>query len=465
MRKFRVWGIVIGPLILFSACRTIQPLAPSSTRAMIVPIQSESSDISVPIELDLKPYLLEAEKQVPRSYTGKEEQCDGLSVYYSFNRQSIQYAGKANALNYSVNGALRLKLSYCPQCVYLMGAEGNCIIPRVVVSCGYDEPLRKFKVDYSTKIKVNSNFTLDASTALKNFEMLDPCEFTIANIDVTDRVEEEVSQQLITLGKEIDEQIEAVDVKSFAKDAWKTLSEPIEIEKFGKLWLNPSAIGLGEIKLNDTRVSFPLNLEFAPVLSSEPLKIPPRPLPNLTNLEPQKGLDFSLDTKMSFDSLSSIATQLISGKPFVVKRKKILIDRVDITGSNDHRIILKLLFSGFQRGTLYVLAEPFLNDSLQTLEFRRLDFDVETRNVLLKSAKWLFHARILEKMQQYAVFDYSKGLMEVKKEINRSLNQEITEGVKMEGGVTNLRPTLLQFNDQEFLLRTRILGKMKLIIN
>ena len=85
--------------------------------------------------------------------------------------------------------------------------------------------------------------------------------------------------------------------------------------------------------------------------------------------------------------------------------------------------------------------------------------------MLLKSAKWLFHARILEKMQQYAVFDYSKGLMEVKKEINRSLNQEITEGVKMEGGVTNLRPTLLQFNDQEFLLRTRILGKMKLIIN
>jgi hypothetical protein len=298
-----------------------------------------------------------------------------------------------------------------------------------------------------------------------NFEMLDPCEFTIANIDVTDRLEEEVSQQLITLGKEIDGQIEAVDVKSFAKDAWKTLSEPIKIEKFGKLWLNPSAIGLGEIKLNDTRVSFPLNLEFSPVLSSDPLKIPPRPLPNLTNLKPQKGLDFSLDTKMSFDSLSSIATQLISGKPFVVKRKKIFIDRVDITGSNDHRIILKILFSGFQRGTLYVLAEPFLNDSIQTLEFRRMDFDVETRNVLLKSAKWLFRARILEKMQQYAVFDYSKLLVEVKKEINHSLNQQIAEGVKMEGGVTNLTPTLLQFNDQAFLLRTRILGKMKLIIN
>jgi hypothetical protein len=68
-------------------------------------------------------------------------------------------------------------------------------------------------------------------------------------------------------------------------------------------------------------------------------------------------------------------------------------------------------------------------------------------------------------MQQYAVFDYSKLLVEVKKEINHSLNQQIAEGVKMEGGVTNLTPTLLQFNDQAFLLRTRILGKMKLIIN
>jgi len=101
------------------SCKTIEPTLPQNAVKPIPPLTPEVSNVSIPIEIDLKTYLNDAEKALPKSFSGKNEQCEGLSTSYYFTREKINFKGSANAMTYSVNGALKLKLNYCQKCQYL----------------------------------------------------------------------------------------------------------------------------------------------------------------------------------------------------------------------------------------------------------------------------------------------------------------------------------------------------------
>ena len=66
--------------------------------------------------------------------------------------------------------------------------KGSCVIPRVYLSCGEDEPMRRFSLDYSTAIKVASDYTFNTATTLKKFQLLDPCQMTPGLIDFLEQL-------------------------------------------------------------------------------------------------------------------------------------------------------------------------------------------------------------------------------------------------------------------------------------
>jgi hypothetical protein len=461
MRIFS-WLPVVA--LLVTACKSIEPTVPQNSVKPIPPLVPEVSNVSIPIEIDLKTYLNDAEKSLPKSFSGKNEQCEGLSTSYYFTREKINFKGSGNAMSYSVNGALKLKLNYCPKCQYLLDEKGSCVIPRVYLSCGDDEPMRRFTLDYSTNIKVGSDYTFNTSTSLKKFQLLDPCQMTIANIDVTSDVEKEIKKQLVGLQSEIDKQFKAIDIKSSAKEAWDLLQDPNLVPGYGYLNLNPSSLALSDIKLVDKKATLGLSIDISPSFTTEKPVVNKLSLPILGSSTKSSGLNFGLDVVLSYDSLTSFVRQSFVGQIFEVKRKKIKVDDIQVSGSKDNRIVLKTTISGSKKGTIYLLAQPVLNDSLKRMELRNVDFDVETKSLLMKSAKWFFNSKIIDLIEKNGNFDYTSMVEDMKTEVNNSLNQEISKGVKMNGAINSIELKQLYYTTSHLVLRARLSGNLKLIL-
>jgi hypothetical protein len=460
--KTILYTVLIGCLL--TSCKAIETAVPENFVEPYPALNSEVSAITIPVEIDLSSYLKAAEKEIPKSYSGKNEQCEGVSTAYSIKRDEIKFSGSGNKIGYELGGQLKLKINYCPKCQTLTDEKGACIIPRVHVSCGENEPMRKFSLKYSTAVKVNSDYTFKTTTNLQKFELLDPCELTVANIDVTTDVEKEITKQLKVLEREIDKQFSAIDIKSTAKESWKLLQEPTEIPGYGYLSLAPSSLAISELKFSGKKASFNFNIDVSPSFTTEKPQLIPSALPDLSKSKADNGLNFGLDVILSYDSLSNFIRSSFKGEVFEIKRKKIIIDDIAVSGSADNRIILKTQFSGSKRGVIYLLATPVLNDSLKQIELTNVDFDVKTKSVLLKSAKWFFNSKINQLLEEQAKFNYTPMIDDMKKEINTSLNQPLTDGVAMSGRIASISLNKIYYTSTHLVLRTQIGGNLKLIL-
>jgi hypothetical protein len=460
--KTILYTVLIGCFL--TSCKAIETAVPENFVEPYPALNSEVSAITIPVEIDLSSYLKAAEKEIPKSYSGKNEQCEGVSTAYSIKRDEIKFSGSGNKIGYELGGQLKLKINYCPKCQTLTDEKGACIIPRVHVSCGENEPMRKFSLKYSTAVKVNSDYTFKTTTNLQKFELLDPCELTVANIDVTTDVEKEITKQLKVLEREIDKQFSAIDIKSTAKESWKLLQEPTEIPGYGYLSLAPSSLAISELKFSGKKASFNFNIDVSPSFTTEKPQLIPSALPDLSKSKADNGLNFGLDVILSYDSLSNFIRSSFKGEVFEIKRKKIIIDDIAVSGSADNRIILKTQFSGSKRGVIYLLATPVLNDSLKQIELTNVDFDVKTKSVLLKSAKWFFNSKINQLVEEQGKFNYTPMIDDMKKEINTSLNQPLTDGVAMSGRIASISLNKIYYTSTHLVLRTQIGGNLKLIL-
>lgn len=96
---------------------------------------------------------------------------------------------------------------------------------------------------------------------------------------------------------------------------------------------------------------------------------------------------------------------------------------------------------------------------------KELDFDIQTKSVLLKTAKWLFNKRILDELEKNTVFELKDLLNESKSNIVSAINTEITKGVKMSGAVNKISIKEIYLDKGNLLLRSEVKGILKIKID
>jgi len=129
-------------------------------------------------------------------------------------------------------------------------------------------------------------------------------------------------------------------------------------------------------------------------------------------------------------------------------KKKVRIDDLKIWGNNDKLIVLSQL-SGSFNGKIYFTGRPRFNTVKNTVEVADLDFHVDSRNMLYKSASWIFQGPIKKQMAAAMTFPLDENLKELRTSVQETLKQyEITPGITLTGQLdtinvldTRLTPT------------------------
>lgn len=451
-------------LLLISSCGSIKPTAPTIQEDQPTYSQ-QSSFISIPIEVDLKNYIKDAEKKVPQKFKQEVQNCEGLSFSYVLDRNPLDVDGEKNNLLLTLSGKYSIKLNYCPKCTDLFSANSNCISPRLYASCGVGESMRRIKISTNTNLTIANNFSLKANTIIKDIVPIDKCEVTLFKVDATEELVKEMKKALTNVTNDIDSKIEKTNIQKDVSTIWKQLNDPISLDEYGFFYLNPKAISSSQPTFSKNKLELMLTLEALPKITLSKTNLTSTPLPNLTPAKNSNdGFQLNLDLKGTYVELNELLKKNINNQELKISKNTIIFDSVQVFGASNKKLNFSIYFSGDKKGILYVTGTPTFNKETQTISFPDLDFDIKTKNVLLKSAKWLLSDLITNKIREIALYNLQNDLLNAKNEVQKQLNMKLDENIFMKSKINSLLiENIIPLKD-ELLIQTTVSGNVKILI-
>ncbi len=457
MNFYRLF-IFISCISLIS-CRTIKPEAPNVTTESIPLKKSISSNINIPVEIDLNPYFSMAENSVANVYEGNDNPCEGLRYNYRFIRSPFIISGNKDVVTLSFDGKYQIKGNYCAKCI-----NDHCLLPTPTFSCGFNEPLRGISIGYSSTIKLLPDYHLQSNTSLVKAQAVDKCKISFANIDITEKLMKEIKNQLELLGKNVDDQVNSYDLKPLMKNVWDKLWEVENIEGLGYLSLNPSAINISDINLKGSSLFLNLGLTCNPVFSIANTTNKPTALPDLSNNKLQNGFSIYTDIYADYKDLTKLMNTKLKDSTFNIKGKKIIINNVNVSGIGHSKISVMIDFKGSQKGKIFFTGTPFFDSSKNTLSVPDLSFELKSKNILIKMANWMLNDKITEKIKGAAIFDMSPALNQAKSGLQNQLNKKLTDNIQMNGLVNHFNIQNISTNKEALFIRLLSTGNLSIKI-
>ncbi len=456
--KLPVLTIIVS---VISACGSIKPEAPTTANQVLPtqPLPTVASTINVPIKVDLKSYIKLADQSFDKNFSGSDQPCSGLRYQYKVKREPLQLTGKGKTVYLGLDLAYGFSGEYCAACIY-----DNCVTPPIPFSCGWgDETLRKAKVKLQSDIELTSNYHVKSNTSFTDLIPIDPCRVTFANININDVLVKQLKPELGTFAKMIDAEIAKQDLKPYILPIWKAFQEDIQVPYTGYLRFQPQSLSVSELNMSGTILNFVVGLTATPTIQSSPWNKPITPLPNLSPYKKGSGFEVYTNLKLDYDSLSKQLFEMMKTQSFDLGKDKITITSLRLFPAAD-KLGIELGFQGTKKGVFYLLGSPNFDNAKNSLALKNVEYDLKTKNVLIKTAKWLLDETIRKKLESQMVFDMNELVTLTKKSINESLNQNMGNGIKTQGKLKSLELVDWSLQTEAIWVRAKTLGDISVVV-
>ncbi len=425
-----------------------------------------SSEINIPIQINLKPVYSMAEKSVDTLFTSPgypdgwvQEGCD-TRFKYVFRRSKLAMTVIGTSMNLGFTGYYKI-----------IGASRVCVGGTVIspwspaCRCGFGSEMeRRINVSFTNSLSIQPDFKVKLGIKRNEPQPLDKCEVCFWGQDITKQVIKGLTVELDAAKKDLEKSYGTVDLKSRFQQVWNELNKGYNIYGLGWLTINPQKIRINNLfAINDSLNIF-LGLSAKPVISFEKPIEKTSVVPNMGSFSRQSGFSIFLDAVLSYDSLSNIMNQNLVGKEFDFKKafikKKFIIDECKIYGGGFEKMIIKIKFSGTNNGVVYLVGKPVYDKDKKTIEIADIDFDIKSKNVLLGSADWIFDKKITKEISKNARFELGDYIDSAKLNINKELNKEWVKGIRSYGKINDISIIGMYPMQQHLIIRSNCAGDL-----
>ncbi|HEX2532289.1 MAG TPA: DUF4403 family protein [Chitinophagaceae bacterium] len=469
MRFFLLFGCLI---ILFSGCsrkRVPQPAVTAPPVAVPAPADTlPLSVISIPISINLQPFFALAEQSVDTVFTspGWPEgwvEADCATRYkYRFRRSPLRIAAEGTVARLSFTGFYRIigSTRACAGSTVLSPWTPPC-------RCGFEEGERKVTIGFTAGFQLRPDHLL-----LADFRRAEPvaenkCTVCFWGQDITGTVLNGLKAELDLSRKALADSFGRTDLRPYFQAAWNKLAEPIALPGLGFVRLNPQALHLEGLSARGSQLQLQAGISARPLVAPVAGTAPAGAVPRLTPAPAKGSFSLYLDAALSYDSLSGLLTTYLKGKRFEVTegpvKKHVVVEAVSLQGEGSG-LRLGLTFSGSHRGTVYLTGRPEYDAPTETLEIRDLDYDLRTRDLLVKSARWLFNKRILAELNGYTKFPMTEYYQTAAQTLQGWLNREWARGIRSTGSIASLKLVRIRARPDHLSLRSHCGGRMAVAV-
>lgn len=460
MKTFLVVFILLITLVLTISCGTtnkIEALKPSPSATNSVVFKNKVSFISMPVEITLK----ELEQQLNKNVTGliynDSILNDDKTEMKIWKTASIKLSEKDGSIVSIIPLKIWAKFKYGTD---FMGLNDT----REINLNGF--------ITLNSKTHL-TNWKLTTSSKIEDFEWSESPTILVAgkNIPITYIINPTLSMFKSKISKMIDKAIdENCDFKPQVLSALEKLSTPILTSEQYETWFKmvPMELYVTEAKLTKTKIMLNMGLKCnmqtmvgqEPKNSFDATKIVLKPVEKIPD-----NTTVSVVAVSTFESASKIVTKNFQGQEFASGSRKIVVQKVDLW-QKDSKMIIALDVLGSINGTIYLSGIPNYNPITKEIYFDQMDYVLNTKSVLMRSANWLLHGTILKSIQENCRYSIKGNLEEGKKSMNPYLNNySPMKGVFVNGTINDFEFEKVELTDKAIIAFITTTGKMDIKVD
>ncbi len=244
---------------------------------------------------------------------------------------------------------------------------------------------------------------------------------------------------------------EKYSLKEEVRKAWNAVQRPIRLDKGYNAWLKitPQGVTLYPLYTENNRVVLNLGLT-----SLAELAVGPEPaasgLVALPDLRPavncDKSFRITLNTDLPYKDILHIASPLLIDRELGSDGKSVILKDLDIYSDSD-RLIVKAETRGSFEGTIYLTCKPKFDPDTNRFFVDDVDFDMQTRNLLLNTADWFLHGKFRRQIAEKINMDLTEKLNKAREAAQRAIEQvKLAEHILLRGRVNavKLRDVIVQ---------------------
>lgn len=449
--------------LLLSCSKKIIPDRPFLSKTAFRLDSLPESEINIPIQVNLKPVYQMAERNLDTVFTSPNWPDDWVNYdcatryKYHFRRGPLQMNAAGSVLNIGFTGYYRI-----------IGSTRVCLGGTVIspwtppCRCGFDEGERKVKVSFLNSLSVLPDYKVRLSINRQEPQPLDKCQVCFFGVNITNQVINGLKEELDLAKKSFEDSFSVVDLKPRVQQLWDILNTSYGIYGFGWLQINPQKLRLNNLYARNDSLYISFGLTARPIVRFEKPTDLRLVVPDMNDASTRSGFNIFLDAMLNYDSLSNILNSQVKDRriDFEGGKKWAVINDTRIYGEGNENLVIKISFSGSNSGIAYFTGKPFYDEKTKMVGIRDLDFDVKTRNLLLKTAKWLFNRRIINEITSYARFDVSAYADTAMKMMNMQLNRELLPGTRSYGAVEDIKIIGFYPLSEHLVIRSNASGRL-----
>lgn len=455
--KILLFGILNISLFSCSTTKKIEALKPEPSTGAEIVYSNKTSLISMPMEVSVK----EIEHQVNKNLKGLIYNDSILN-----DDKTEMKIWKTNDIKLvEKNGEI---ISVIPLKIWAKFKYGTEFL-------GLNDT-REINLNGTITLNSKANFAnwkLNTTSKIEDFEWSESPSILVAgkNVPITYIINPTLSIFKGKVAKMIDEAInKSCDFKEQVYGVLETMSTPFLASETYETWFKmvPTELYSTNAVLKNAKVTMNLGLKCQ--------------MQTMVGQKPKTGFDkskliskavgsipsdfnASIAAVSSYESASRIMTKNFMGQEFGSGKRKITVQKVDIW-HKDGKMIIALDMLGSVNGTIYLAGVPKYNSETKEIYFDDLDYVLNTKGILTRTANWLLQGVILNKIKENCKYSIKPNLDEGKKNMLPYLtNYSPMKGVFVNGKLNDFVFEKIEMNNDGIVAFITSSGNMKITID
>lgn len=456
------FSFAVACVFLLGGCSTTQKIAalkPEPDDASPLVYESAVSYITIPVSIKLK----DIENQTNKFLNGL--------IYEDTNIEDDDIEMKIWKLGpiqiSNENGKIRTSLPLKAFVRYRIGTD------KLGVSL-YNT--REFNLNGNVTLlsQVNlTNWKLNTTTSFQGLQWNESPTTTILGktVPITYLINPTIHFFRSKIEKSIDNAIsKSMDFKPNVLDALEKITTPFEMSETYQSWLHIVPIELyttdAQLKKETIALQMGMKCNMETLIGQKPVakfdrnKIVLKPVSKMPD-----RISANIVAVSTYDDASKIMTKNFAGQEFGSGSRKVTVQKVNIW-HKDGKMVIALDMLGSLNGTIYLSGFPQYNDQTKEIYFDKLDYALDTKSRLVKTANWLAQGLILKKIQESCRYSIKPNLEEGRQNMQQYLkNYSPMPGVFVNGVMDDIQFQKIQLTNKAIIAFIKVNGDVNVTVD
>lgn len=338
---------------------------------------------------------------------------------------------------------------------------------------------------YNTReFNLNGNVTLVSDTHLSNWKMntvtkLESLDWNESptttvlgkSVPITYLINPTISLFRSKIEKSIDNAISnSMDFKPNVLDALEKICAPMEMSPEYQTWLRivPLELYTTDAQFKGDEINFRMGLKcnMETLIGQKPAtkfdrdKVVLKPVSKMPD-----QINANVVAVSTYEDASRIIKQNFAGQTFESGSRKVTVQNVSLW-QKQGRMIIALDLAGSINGTVYLSGFPQYNEQTKEIYFDKLDYALETKSALMRTANWLAEGYILRKIQESCRYSIKPNLDEGKVNMQKYLkNYSPMPGVFVNGNLNDIQFKKIQLTNKAIVAFITVSGDVSVKVD